>query len=113
MTLYAGPTLGRGAVRLATAAQSNAAALADADVRDNLTEWLAAARRQDDIVYFEIHESERPVGQIFLHDIDPDRGEALIGYHLFRCGQRGCGIGTQALSLLVEYVRAQTDLAGC
>ncbi|MEZ4730090.1 MAG: glucose 1-dehydrogenase [Caldilineaceae bacterium] len=55
-------------------------------------------------IYFSIYRAETLVGQLFLHDGDLLRREALIGYHLFQPGLRGQGIGTRALRLLLHYV---------
>lgn len=111
MALYEGPTLGRDLVRLGPATtESGGADNVDADVRANFVEWRGAAQRREDILYFAIREGEQFIGQIFLHDIDRERGEALIDYHILKAERRGRGIGTQALALLVQYVREQTSL---
>ena len=81
-----------------------------ADVASAVAKWSAAAQQRDDILMFEICESGRPVGQVFLHDMNPEQAQSLIGYHLFVQNDRGRGIGTHALRLLVEYVREFTSL---
>ena len=47
--------------------------------------------------------STKLVGQIFLHDMDPDQHEAMVGYHIFDAEQRGKGYGTAALDALCHY----------
>jgi RimJ/RimL family protein N-acetyltransferase len=81
------------------------------DVAGVVEEWLAEAKRRDDIVYFSIRLGEKLVGQIFLHDTDETRGEALVGYHLFEEKYRDRGVGTAALGLLQEYVKEKTGLS--
>jgi RimJ/RimL family protein N-acetyltransferase len=51
-----------------------------------------------------------PVGQIFLHDVDPQAATALVGYHLFDVQTRGKGVGTRALGLLQDYAVEESDL---
>jgi RimJ/RimL family protein N-acetyltransferase len=82
----------------------------DADVARSVERWLSRAQRQDDIHYFSVYEGAALVGQIFLHDIDAARGEALVGYHLFERRFRGRGIGTKMLTLLQRYVCGETSL---
>ena len=74
-------------------------------------EWLPELLARPDVRYFSIHEAERLVGHIYLHDLDPGVGESLIGYELFSPADRGRGIGTRALELLVRWVEDATDLA--
>jgi RimJ/RimL family protein N-acetyltransferase len=80
------------------------------DVVDSVNHWLAAACERDDVLYFSIYEDAAVVGQTILHDVDRRAKSSLIGYHLFELRFRGRGIGTAALSLLVEFVRDQTNL---
>jgi RimJ/RimL family protein N-acetyltransferase len=80
------------------------------DVRDSVTFYLDAAPTRPDIYYFCIYYQAMCVGQVFLHDIDWQTGESLIGYHLFLPEYRGRGIGSRALALLQIYVRASTSL---
>jgi RimJ/RimL family protein N-acetyltransferase len=81
------------------------------DVALSRNQWLEWARTgQHDTLYFSVFRDNRLVGQIFLHDQNPQTGESLIGYHLFQPQDRGQGIGTQALKLLVAYVVERTNL---
>ena len=82
----------------------------DGDVARRVERWLSRAQRQDDVRYFSAHEGAALVGQIFLHDIDTEHAEALVGYHLFERRFRGRGIGTKMLALLQRYVREETTL---
>lgn len=85
------------------------------DVAGSRDRWLGLARQGDDtIVYFSIYvrdgHDNRLVGQIFIHDYDREQQASLIGYHLFQPQERGRGIGTSALRLLVQYVSAETQI---
>lgn len=80
------------------------------DVADSVEKWLSRAVEHGDVYYFSIYWEKTLVGQIFLHDIDQQSGEALIGYHLFEPRYRGLGIGTKALGLLQKFVVECTDL---
>ena len=82
----------------------------DADVVASVRRWLSRAEGAADVHYFAVYEGGTLVGQIFLHDIDPETGEALVGYHLFERRFRGRGTGTRMLALLQRYVRAETRL---
>ena len=105
MTLHSGPTYGDGDVSIGPP---------DIDVPHRVPKavdrWLSEALVRDDIYYFSIFHLQRPVGQIFLHDMDPAIGESLIGYHLFEPQLRGRGIGTKALRLLQQFVIEATTL---
>ena len=80
------------------------------DVEESVQEWLRRAKIERDIVYFSVEVGRQLAGQIFLHDIDEQSGEGLVGYHLFQPGWRGRGVGTQALKLLQRFVAAETSL---
>jgi RimJ/RimL family protein N-acetyltransferase len=79
------------------------------NMSDAIREWTKAAEERDDVVLLEIAVDGKPVGQIFLHDIDEQRGESLVGYHLL-AEHRRRGIGTEALRLLIDYAREETSL---
>jgi RimJ/RimL family protein N-acetyltransferase len=74
-------------------------------------EWLSRAEQRDYCYYFSIYCSRELVGEIFLHDIEWQAGEALVGYHLFEPRFRGIGIGTTALALLQSFVMEATELS--
>lgn len=86
------------------------AAPTDAGVVASVQRWLSRAETADDVHYFAVHEGVALVGQIFLHDTNLEKGEALVGYHLFERRFRGRGIGTKMLTLLQRYVREATTL---
>lgn len=73
------------------------------DVQTDVEEWLSASSDRDDIYYFSIYYQEDLVGQIILHDIDWQSGEALVAYHFFQPHQCRRGIGTQLLGLLQQF----------
>jgi RimJ/RimL family protein N-acetyltransferase len=72
--------------------------------------WREQAATQDDIYYFAIHRNDGLVGELFLHDIDLDSKEALLGYRIFSRSNRGKGIGRKALRLLQFFVEHETSL---
>jgi RimJ/RimL family protein N-acetyltransferase len=80
------------------------------DVADEVEFWLSRGLVDSTVQYFSIYERDRLVGQIFLHDVDAESGDAPVGYHLFEPIFRGRGIGTRALGLLQKYVIEQTPL---
>ena len=80
------------------------------DTAAEVARWTRAALERDDVVLFDVAEDGVRVGQIFLHDIDGAQGESLVGYHLFAAADRGRGVGTAALALLVDYTRRETDM---
>src|SRR5688500_11298599 len=82
----------------------------DGDVASSGERWLSRAQRRGDVHYFSVYAGAALVGQIFLHDIGAERGEALVGYHLFERRFRGRGIGTKMLTLLQRYVCEETAL---
>jgi RimJ/RimL family protein N-acetyltransferase len=110
MSFFTGSTLSRGSVTLTGLSDDDLPSLADDRYRQNFVDWRAAAASRPDALYFVIRDGGRPVGQIFLHDIDSAAGEAGVGYYLLTEGERNRGIGTAALALLVDYVRAETTL---
>ena len=72
--------------------------------------WLDLALEQDDIVYFAMRAEGRLVGEIFLHDIVWERGEGMIGFHVFDPKERNRGIGRAALKLLLAWVGLETSV---
>ncbi len=83
-------------------------------VRDPAATWdrdyLAESLQASQVEYFSIIADDELVGEIFLHDIDVQRGDALVGYALFQPVHRGRGIGSEALSELVSHVVTNTEL---
>jgi RimJ/RimL family protein N-acetyltransferase len=82
------------------------------DVVDDVDFWLSRALAATDVRYFSIYESDRVVGQILLHDIDAESGDALVGYHIFEPIFRGRGIETIALRLVQRYVSSRETSCG-
>lgn len=80
------------------------------DVSDDVKHWLQEAATDPAVLYFGIFHWQTWVGEILLHDISTEMGESLIAFHLFDPHMRGKGIGTRALTLLVEFVKAETAL---
>jgi len=72
--------------------------------------WREKARIDNDVYYFSIYNNSSLVGEIFLHDIDKEKAEALLGYHIFDPNLRGKGIGTKALQLLQEHVKQTKEI---
>lgn len=109
--LHAGAALGAGEIAIAPPdVDEIRAALCDDDVAQERTDWLAICEGRPDSLYFSVHRNGQLVGQIFLHDRDDAKGESLVGYHLFRSGDRGGGIGTAALRLLRDWALEHTSL---
>jgi RimJ/RimL family protein N-acetyltransferase len=109
--MHSGKKYGKGDVSLA-APSGNAV---EAVIRGNPEDaewrtWREQAATQDDIYYFAIHLNDVVVGELFLHDIDLNAEEALLGYRIFSLNNRGRGIGRQALHLLLEFVRNEATL---
>ena len=80
------------------------------DLAGDIEKWLCAALERNDIYYFSVHRGDELVGQIFLHDLDRQLSEALIGCHLFQSHYRGLGVGTRALALLQKFVTEEGKL---
>ena len=84
--------------------------LIDSDVKDSFEYWSLEDQKREDILYFSIFLDLEFIGQILLHDLNPQTVESLVAYHLFEPHMRGRGIGTQALHLLQSYILQQTPL---
>jgi RimJ/RimL family protein N-acetyltransferase len=109
--LYSGGPLVDGAVSLrAPEPAVMRAAGTRSDVAVSVARWLGAAGTRADVCYFAVHHAGELAGQILLHDIDADAGEALVAYHLLRADDRGHGVGSRALALLRSFVRDRTAL---
>ncbi len=72
--------------------------------------WRNKANVDLSVDYFGIFYRGKLVGEIFLHDIDINKKEALIGYHIFDPEVRGKGVGGLSLQLLVEHAKNDTEL---
>ncbi len=83
-----------------------------ADVAAEVRHWSAEALVRNNIYYFSVFtdQTNAPIGQIFLHDMDNAAQESLVGYHLFAPHWRGHGIGAKALRLLQQFVVSETPL---
>jgi RimJ/RimL family protein N-acetyltransferase len=111
MTMHNGMTFTKGNVSIAApnckaVAAANCGNPWDAEWRI----WREQAALQDDIYYFTIHCKDVLVGEIFLHDINLDTRESLLGYRIFSLSNRGQGVGSKALRLLQEFVANETEL---
>ena len=111
MACYVGLPIALGEVALVAPDLKHIAQLqVDADVTESVLHWSTQAQNDSSIIYFAIQQSQMLAGQIFLHDMNAETDEALIGYHLFREALRGRGIGTCALKLLQAFVIQETKL---
>lgn len=108
LVLYSGDDLTATAVRL-TAPDIDAVRSIQPDPHE-WGRWLEAAISEDAIIYFSIETDDRLVGEIFVHDIVPDRSEGMVGYHIFNPAERGQGIGRAALDLLLSWVTRETGI---
>jgi RimJ/RimL family protein N-acetyltransferase len=109
--LYSGLPLAEDTVALVAPALAALPVMSCADdVRSAVQEWSSRAETEHGVLYFWIQVGVEPVGQIFLHDIDEQAREALVGYHLFQQAWRGHGVGSRALVLLQHYVMKETTL---
>jgi RimJ/RimL family protein N-acetyltransferase len=85
-------------------------ALINGDVSASVDNWFSLALEgEQGVIYFAIYQQDCLVGQIFLHNGNPQTGESLVGYHLFQPEYRGQGTGTKALGLLLRYVEESTN----
>ena len=105
MAIYKGDTrchgkVGIGAVNPSAVRQ----ATLSSDIPQEFEAGLSWALADENVLYFSIFEAEKLVGQTYLHDIDHQTQEALVGYHLLWPELRGRGIGTQALRMLIDFV---------
>jgi hypothetical protein len=75
------------------------------DVIGSVRHWFNAALERDDVLYFGVFWSGRPVGQILLPDMDGQT--SLVAYHLFSPAERGHlrHLGQRGLHLLVRMDR--------
>lgn len=103
--LYDGEPVGAAAIRLVAPriAEVARAETGETDEYGKWSRWFDAAAGEDTIIYFSVEHKGEIVGEVFLHDIDRARREALVGYRIFEAQRRGTGTGTAALSLLVQW----------
>jgi RimJ/RimL family protein N-acetyltransferase len=104
MSYYNGKPIKRGIIEIQSPdfpGFLEARAAADVDVSD----WYERAAVADNVVYFAVTTAAdgRPVGEVLLHDLEPDEGRACIHAHLFHEQHRTQGLGEDALKAAVEY----------
>lgn len=111
MTIYKGNNLTEDDISLATPDFKLITELNQVNTTDlDWIEWRQKAIEDSSVYYFSIYYKESLIGEIFLHDINTEEKEALIGYHIFNLEFRGKGIGTKALKLLQQFVKQNMDL---
>ncbi|NMB67531.1 MAG: GNAT family N-acetyltransferase [Chloroflexi bacterium] len=111
MTLYHGPDLSLGPVSLCLPdVHEIENAPAAPDILEARSQWLARALQGPETLYFAIRVDGLLAGQIFLHELGQQPGEAQVGLHLFDPTMRGRGVGAAALALLQGYVATHTHL---
>jgi RimJ/RimL family protein N-acetyltransferase len=111
MTLHTGPSYGAANVSIRPPIPTEILKISPADdVVDVVQSALLWAQTDNRVHYFSVYEQHTLVGAIYLHDINAQTGEALIGYHLFHQRERGQGIGAKMLGLLQQYVVYETVL---
>ncbi len=111
MALYTGQPLESDSVALVKpVAGEVSAALPRADITESEKGWFGQAQSQEDLLYFSVVLGAELVGQIFLHDMDSDHHEAMVGYHIFEAEKRGKGYGTAALNALCHYAFRELGL---
>ena len=104
MALYTGLPLEWDSIALVKPnAEDVSAALATADIDESQKGWFEQAQSLEDLLYFSVALGTKLVGQIFLHDMDLDQHQAMVGYHIFDADKRGRGYGTAALGALCHY----------
>ena len=111
MAVYDGPPIDIGLVALvAPNVDELTIALATADIDEGQKSWFERAQSLEDLLYFSVELGAKLIGQIFLHDMDPDQEEAMVGYHIFDADRRGKGYGTAALDGLCQYAFRELHL---
>ena len=106
MAFYSGQGYSQDAVRIGPPALE----LLRTGAAGGVARWFFEVPRRDNACYFSVYVGRELVGQIFLHGIDTDRGESLVGYHVFEPRQRGRGTETKALTLLKRFAAERTGL---
>lgn len=104
MSYYTGAPLKHGPVELCSPdvpAFREARAHADIDLAD----WYERAAHDDSVVYLAVvlAADQSPIGEVMLHDIDRETGQAGVHVHIFRSESRDLGHGEHALKAAIEY----------
>jgi len=113
MPYYRGEPITRGPVEICApdvAGYLEARSTADVD----LSEWYDRAGAEDNIIYFGVlvSETQLPIGEVLLHDIERNAGTARIHAHVFQAQRRLLGHGCHALKAVVEYAFKHEKLKG-
>lgn len=103
--LYDGDPVGEAEIRLVAprVPEIVRAETGESDDYGKWSRWCQSAKQDWTIVYFSIEDWGEIVGEIFLHDIDRSRRQALVGYRIFAPERHGKGIGSKALRLLLAW----------
>lgn len=72
--------------------------------------WAAFAVVDERALVFGIEAAGEVIGDCGLHDIEPQKGDAMLGYHIFLAKNRGRGFGGDAVRTLVRYAREEMGL---
>lgn len=65
--------------------------------------WLKTMVFTGKVAQFIIELDDKPVGSVFLRDIDKENGSAEFGIFIGEDSARGVGCGTEAAKLIIEY----------
>jgi RimJ/RimL family protein N-acetyltransferase len=111
VSLHSGRTLREGDIAIGQPDLDAARLVAvEGDQLAEFDEWAARAVVRESDRYFAIRRGDEVVGQIMLHDVQPDLRVGMVSYHLFRPRDREQGIGRTSLALLLRYVTESTVL---
>lgn len=58
-----------------------------------------------------VKDSGRPIGSVYLRDVDTNDGSAEYGIFIGETDALGCGYGTEACQMMVEYSRDELKLS--
>lgn len=111
MSYYTGTPLKHGTVELCNPdfpAFQEARKQADVEIAD----WYERAAKESNLLYFAVvlAADHAPIGEVMLHDIDRESGQAHIHVHVFRSESRDLGHGEHALRAIIEYAFRQLKL---
>ena len=104
MAFYEGDPIQRGPIELRDPRlPGHREARAKADV--DLSDWYDRAPTDDRLLYFAVVSAadHSPIGEVLLHDIDREAGQACVHAHIFRAESRAHGHGEHALKAIVDY----------